>query len=437
MTMAPFQYPPSYPQQAPELQAILATITDLQAKTNAQIFKDKDEAGNEKVSWKKRFPMQKQSFVLFASTSADKVVPESPTEEYLSLLETKKEHSLSMVEHGIVSQRGGSQVVDHALASSLYTGTFCNSEGNGPPKGISIFFAVPAPSVYGSAAMGEEELALRIKSQNLSAAQIKALTKSQVQIPKNGYVLRSTLENHLCVIDYVFGKASYLYTAIADILTATNNYKRKFEAMTENNPDYIASFMQGIDIRTQLFFESCASATSPNNIHFDALDFSEEIGSFIIQKTLATRLPTLIQQMVTTMEQNPSTLVTQGNKKKGGNKNKVTDEELDAKKKRKKQDGKGSGKGGKPVVDDEVVNTSPVDPAWIKKKESLQIFHKNLESMPTLKGKQICLKYHVKGVCSFGESCRHKDTHTNDFDDDTKEKFGAWLKLCREKPNEA
>ena len=144
-----FFYPPPPQQQTavtpdPTSQALFATLTDISAKTNALLTDKESGSGNEKHKWTTRFPVQKQSFIRFASASTEKVVPDGPAEEYLTLLETKKEHSLSMVQHGITTQRGGSQVIDNAFASALYTGTLHNTEGNGSPKGLSLFFAVPA-----------------------------------------------------------------------------------------------------------------------------------------------------------------------------------------------------------------------------------------------------------------------------------------------------
>ena len=119
-----------------------------------------------------------------------------------------------------------------------------------------------------------------------------------------------------------------------------------------------------------------------------------------------------------------------GNKNQGGGKNKVTDADIDDKNKKRKQDGaKGDGKGGKPTPIEAVKNTSPVDASWIVKGESLMGFHKNIKTVPTLDGKPICIKYHVKGTCH--ADCMRKASHTDKFDDDTKAKFGDWVKACR------
>ena len=85
--------------------------------------------------------------------------------------------------------------------------------------------------------MGAEELNIRIKAGVFSAGQLTALTTSQAQLPRDGYVLRSTIENHLCAINFVFGGDSYLHHAIEGVLAATNRYKQEFQSMTAENPD--------------------------------------------------------------------------------------------------------------------------------------------------------------------------------------------------------
>ena len=76
------------------------------------------------------------------------------------------------------------------------------------------------------------------------------------------------------------------------------------------------------------------------------------------------------------------------------------------------------------------INTSPINKDWIKEGESFGIFHAHMATAPKFDGSSICIKYHVKGSCPFGENCPRKKTHTNAFDEKTKSDFEAWLKMC-------
>ena len=294
-------------------------------------------------------------------------------------------------------------------------GTFHNAENNGPPRGLSMFFAVPAPIFGGTSSMSTEELDLRIKGNLLTPALIMKLTASQVQIPKDKHGFRATLENHLCAIDFAFTKESVLYKQLNTIFNATSKHKRNFGTMIANNTDYIACLMQAIDIKSQIFFESCASAKVIDDVNFAALDFSDEINSFIFQKGLGISLPPAIKQIVDAISSPPAT-----NKQEG--KRKPSPYDLDAKNKRKKE----AGAVGGPTVK----NKSPVDPSWIKPGENLGPFHKG-EKPPLLKGKEICLKYHLLGYCTFGPTCQRKDSHTDAFDEGAKAAFSKWVNKCR------
>ena len=48
----------------------------------------------------------------------------------------------------------------------------------------------------------------------------------------------------------------------------------------------------------------------------------------------------------------------------------------------------------------------------------------------------ICVNYHLKGVCAWGENCRRKASHTSNLDEETKTKFGEWVKACRDEAEE-
>ena len=89
--------------------------------------------------------------------------------------------------------------------------------------------------------------------------------------------------------------------------------------------------------------------------------------------------------------------------------------------KRKKE---ASGDGG-PVIK----NKSPVDPSWFKLGEPLGIFHRGDKPL-LLKGKEICLKYHLLGYYTFGTTCKHKDFHMDAFDEGAKAAFTKRVNKC-------
>jgi hypothetical protein len=289
---------------------------------------------------------------------------------------------------------------------------------------------VPAPIIGGKAAMGSEELELRIKSQNLSGAQIQSLTKSQVQVPNDGNGVCSMLENLLYTLDYVFGHTSYIYNKVAELLEGTNKHKRAFDIMTTSNPEYVASLMQAVDVKVQLFFESCASATSAAEVDYEILDFKDEIILFKVRQPLNTHLPVIVQQIVASAKA-PKSAPNQETKK---GRSRITPDDLNDKNKRKKQEEllRADKEKGQADVNTPAKNTSPIDPTWIKQGEPLKYFNENMDKAPKFKGKPMCIKYHLKGSCSWGDGCRRKESHTSNIDEDTKTKFSEWVKMCRD-----
>ena len=140
-------------QQDPAVLTLLAAVADNMAKTTALVYDRETASGNEKMAWTKRFPNKVQLFIRLASSSVNKVVPKAPAEEFLAMLEAKKDQAHTMVVHAIKTQRNGTQLIDQPFSNALYAGTLYNSEGNDIPKGLSTFFSVPAPIIGGKSAM--------------------------------------------------------------------------------------------------------------------------------------------------------------------------------------------------------------------------------------------------------------------------------------------
>ena len=214
--------------------------------------------------------------------------------------------------------------------------------------------------------------------------------------------MRSTLENYLFTLDYLFGKLSHVFTMVATLLAGTIKHKRAFDIMTTNNPEYVASLLQAVDVKVKL------------------------------RQPLNTQLPVIVQQIVNAAKAPQETA---GNVKKGS-KNKITPDDLEEKNKRKKREPKADKGKGQAELNVPVQNESPVDPSWIKQGEPYKIFHAQIDKAPKFKGKAMCIKFHVKGTCAWGENCRRKASHTNNLDEETKARFGEWVKMCREGADE-
>jgi hypothetical protein len=178
--------------------------------------------------------------------------------------------------------------------------------------------------------------------------------------------------------------------------------------------------MQSVDNKLKLFFMSCAMAKEVGDIGFHLLEFQDVADSILNIRALGVYLPYIINQVVVQARagaaaaQPPRAARKHINNGDGG----------DAEPNKRKKAGNTA-----------ALNSAPVKPSWINSKDKYGIFQANLSSVPKLHGEQICVKYHVLGKCSFGNSCQRQKSHTNAFDDKAIAEFDAWVKMCREKGN--
>ena len=408
---------PNEHSQAPtsdKLSMFMEQFVDFQARAISMAHDKKEEVEKEE-NWHKRMNVKTRKYILFASVSVDRVVPECPDGEYKVMLDNKKEQSLSYMQACILIHRNGTQVIDMNLSTSLWHGSLYNVNLHGPPVGLSIFYAVPAPLIGGEAAMSQEEVSYRQKSNNMPLALIKNLTTSQIQIPKDDNDFIATLENFIAVIDFVLGKESYVLSKVKRLAQAINKNKSAFKAVSTFDNKFIPSLMQAIDIKIQLFIASCAQEDDIDDVNFRILDFTDEVNCILTRKSIGISLPTLIKQAMGGYANSTG----ENTENRPGKRSNNFEDESEAPNSKRK------------ATFSPAKNSSPVESSWIKKGENYNVFQPHVKSIPNLHGNPICAKYHVKGICTYGDECQRKSSHNNKFDDSTKAAFSAWVAHCR------
>ena len=393
-----------------KLNTFMEQFVDFQARA-ISLAHDKKEESEKAEKWQKRMNVKTRKFLLFASVSTDRSVPDCPNSEYKTMLDNNKDQALSYLQACIIIHRNGTQVVDTNLAVSLWNGFLYNANPHGPPIGLSIFYAVPPPLIGGEAAMSQEEATYRQKSNNMPLSLIKSLTTSQIQIPKDDNDFIATLDNFMALVDFVLGKNSYVLSKIKRLSQAINKNKSAFKAVSTFDETFIPSLMQAIDIKIQLFIASCAQEDNIEDVNYRILDFTDEVNCILIRKSIGISLPFLVKQAMGGVGKHHDT-------KAGKRSNDSADDNTGPNTKRK-------------ASFSPIKNSSPVDPSWIKRGENYNVFQPHVKSIPLLNGNPICAKYHVKGVCSYGDECQRKSSHTNKFDESTKAAFSAWVAKCR------
>jgi hypothetical protein len=402
---------------AQQAQGLSMTAEGL-AKLTEMIHGSVESSGSTK-SWKKRFFPKHQEMVLNASVKTDKTIPMVPTEEYQKFVESNKANIIAMAQSSLNTMRGSTQVVDNYIATMLYNGTFVNNDSSDNPKGLSIFFSVPPASQETSTALSPEELELLVKTHTITPAQIQKVTMSQIRVPNGAHEFLETLENFLAIISMVFGEGdSFLYKQLHDLFTTLKDqHIQNFKSAAAASTIFLAEVMAAIDARVQAFLKSCALASDDaSRIEFDALDFSQVIKAVQYKYALGIVLPVsvalLFQKATSKQTDEPKSL----KRTAAGAPQQVTPDI----KAPKKQRGQTTAK-----------NTTPADVSWIVKGE-YPTFHKHLGGIPKFRGKAICAKYHLMGVCTYGDSCQRKESHTGNLDATTKKAMDKWVEQCRE-----
>jgi hypothetical protein len=404
---------PSSRSEMHSIASALSSVAENNAKM-ASIFHDK-LANSDETSWTNRIMPTVQSTILRAS--ADLVThdaPDSPTEEYLAFLKSKEKQTLGQLTHALIAQRHSTQVIDRAFAKALWMGTLYNAGNSDTPMGLSIFLQVPFVVGEGEEKMSQEEQSLRLENKLLSDKEIKAMASTTPKLPKDANDFQETLKNLLHLLAFLFNETSYIYWQVRALLLAIEKHKFSFVAVTTGNHDYIASLMQTVDTKISQYLSSCANATE--DIDFDILDFADEIKCIRTRKSIGAALSPPIQRLLA-QSTKPQVAQAEAVARKRPSNNAADDPETKPKRK----------KGGNTAA----VNTSPIDEDWIKLDEPFGIFNNHMATAPKFQGASVCVKYHVRGLCSFGDKCQRKHSHTNAFDNKAKADLDAWVKMCR------
>lgn len=140
-------------------------------------------------------------------------------------------------------------------------------------KGLSIFNSFPAPNLVfgGMPTMGIGKLELRLKSNNLTRADIKKLIVSQIQIPKDEHGFMSMLENTMILmVEYLLKRVPW-FTKVSTNSRRTGGQQSSLHLHGSEQQYYLASLMSVIDIKAQPFFMSLCKAASIESVNFAIL----------------------------------------------------------------------------------------------------------------------------------------------------------------------
>lgn len=415
-----------------QLQALAeqtAAVSMQNADTNAaiaQLLTNNQTSSGGSKSYTTRFHAKLRTFLAYASaTGTNHALPKEPNDDYKTFLESPKSQSSHLAQHNLRNQRDASLLVDHSMVTMLYTADFINHTNDDYPRGLSIFFSVPAPVVGGTGSMSAEMLALCKETHNLTVEQIKKLSTPTIQIPSTDQGLKDTVANHVKLVDFSMGTDATIKLALQTLRTSLDTHSCAVAILVARDPTFIPGIMATVDNKVQMFLRSCTTATTTDEVSWEALDFSKEIqGIAQLMPTHGAVMVPLAVQRILDRPTRPGAGTDRGNGKRGKGEN--------------TEDGKPTGnkkpKNKRPDRTSNEKNPTPIA-AWILKPgEPMGPFHKNIPSAPTANGETICIKWHILGACPHGQDCSRKGTHAP-LDEATSKEMAAWIKKCRSSGN--
>jgi uncharacterized membrane protein YgcG len=397
---------------------------------------------NDGQGWQKRFPLATRRALLFMSAASKQDVPDEPNEEFKAFLEISSTQIVTSAQQSVNDARMGSQTIDKPYATAIHNLRF-HSINPDVPSGISLFFANPAFCFNGTETMSEAEFNMRKElNTTVNAAQLASLTKSSIGIPTTLGDLKDTISNQTKLFSWITTENAHLFLVIFDFLKAMDTYHYAFAACV-NEPStqglFIPALMARIDRRFTNFMMSCQRATSIDQVEFHIWNFDSELDKIKLGDGMKAPIPQAVKSVITKYaaekEKKLEAAVQKRERAAGGAGGNQRD-------RNQRQRGGGAGRGGGGGGGGGGGNNAAEKPAINKDKtyalgdrESTAIYHRNLDSAPTLNDQKPCLRYLLKSSCNFGEKCNYTNWHTSNLPDETKTSLTKWIAQCKTKYN--
>lgn len=271
------------------------------------------------------------------------------------------------------------------------------------PSGVSIFYCQETKSTNAFELEKERYLALADK---VKPTDIEKLSKQKMYLPTTLMDLVWMTQNFQAVISLCFGPESHSSIFLKDWTNHIYDNRLIYSSIYASDPSFYAKILFTIDNALQIHWRSCSSATDRLSVNDRVLRMTD-IQDSILRLNFNQMLPKSINDKVLSQQENKDGKFNGGGKHNG---KKVPGGEFDK---------------NKDIIHDTDKNHSH----WrLKENENFaQTFYKNQKECPrTSDGKQICMKFFLRGLCT--KSCPR--THTLNKEDE--KKFETFINNCRE-----
>jgi hypothetical protein len=271
------------------------------------------------------------------------------------------------------------------------------------PSSVSIFYCQETKSTNAFELEKERYLALADK---VKPTDIEKLSKQKMYLPTTLMDLVWMTQNFQAVTSLCFGPESHSSIFLKDWTNHIYDNPLIYSSIYASDPYFYAKILFTIDNALQIHWRSCSSATDRLSVNDRVLRMTD-IQDSILRLNFNQMLPKSINDKVLSQQENKDGKFNGGGKHNG---KKVPGGEFDK---------------NKDIIHDTDKNHSH----WrLKENENFaQTFYKNQKECPrTSDGKQICMKFFLRGLCT--KSCPR--THTLNKEDE--KKFETFINNCRE-----
>ena len=393
--------PPSFPS---EMMQSLATSIRHSATVMENFREDKATASSKKEKFKNLHESAKK-LILNASSISGESTPESPVESCTnffsksSLSQAKELLTISLEE-----DYGCCVELQDGLVSALYAGHFSRDRAD-IPSNFSVFL-VPKKSPL-SYDYRSSNLILQLKlkhGKTLEEGEMKDLVKQGIRCPDSIDTLIHHLQNTWGLASFFFGRNSIVARRIMPVIEAITRNVLTYEHCQLRDSHFATKLGYAIDTRIFRWLQQCMRREDRESVDDRMINF-EPILSSVLTDSFYQELPLAIIEASKDKDESPEEDIFKPRKKT----RKISGEK------------------------EKVINEKPSKEWKLNENENYtDIFAgKNIDKRPILKGKRMCIRFHVKGYCF--KDCANTCTHipSRDINKNTASEFSEFVNLCR------
>jgi hypothetical protein len=273
------------------------------------------------------------------------------------------------------------------------------------PSGISIFYCPESKSSNSYELEKERNVALIDK---VSASDIEKLAKQKITLPMSLMDLVWTTQNMHAVVSLCFGKNSHSASFLQGWVDHMYDNRILYSYMQSSDPQFFAKVMYKINSALQSHWRSCSTAIDRSAVNDNVLrlaDTQEAIIGLNFMQTLPKQLADKVSNLLNPVkeEKNSNGQGKNGKKFPGSNQDNKDKQDL--------------------IYDNDKSHSQ-----WkLKDNENFsKVFYAQQKECPkSAKGRLICMKFFIRGVCV--KSCNRVHMLSNE----DKKKFDSFISSCR------